>query len=698
MRFIKILLVIVFTGTASSLYAQKQDLKSMINKVNQGTEDTIQVNLLITICDSLFRAKPEETLQYGSKALELSRKLNFRKGEAYALKYLGMAYFVHAEYEPSAHYFQDALEIFEKIKDRKGTANMLSNLGVILSNTGNDAKALEQYLKALDISEEINDSVRLVTVLINIGLVYSKSDVTVEKARDYYLRALQVSEKLDYQLAIGTVTVDLGELFLAKGDYKEALSYFERSLMAYKKAGAGNTSYTLINIGKIYALNKDYNNALKYQEEAYRIAMENNSKLEMGQALLGLANTYVKKGDSQNALKYFKQSEQITSEIGAKYERREAYEGMAKTYALNHDYTNAYLYKSMESTVKDSLFSEASQKSLNQIQFQLQYQSKTDSTQKENEFLKHSAKLKEAKSKTLRVAIVLLFLGFVCTSLFLIILARTIKQKKKANAELIEKNSLITLQKEAITDSIIYAKRIQTAILPPPDLITTTLPESLIVFRPRDIVSGDFYWLTKSCERIICIVADCTGHGVPGALMSMLGISFLNSIVNRNPGINAAEILGEMRKYVVKSLRQSYVNGESKDGMDVALLVFNEKMTRVEYAGANNPLIMVRNGELIEYKSDKMPIGIHLNVSQPFSSHEIAIQKGDMLYLFSDGYEDQFGGPLGKKFMIKNLKHLFVEIHAKEVEVQKQIIESRLTDWMGQLEQVDDILVMGIRV
>lgn len=698
MQFLKILLFISVIGSTATGYSQKPDLKSMIEKTSQGNEDTIRVKLLIDICDSLYRSKPEETLKYGNQALDLARKLNYLKGEAYALKYLGMAYYIHAEYEPSAHYFQDALEIFEKVKDKKGAANMLSNLGVILSNTGNDAKALELYLRALDISEEINDSVRLVTVLINTGLVYSKDKSTMDQARDYYLRALKICEKLNYQVAVGTVTVNLGELFFAKGNYKEALSYFEKSLQAYKKANSGSVSYTMINMGKVYLIRKDYDKAIKYQEDAYQIASENNSKLEMGQALLALGNTYLKKGDTQNALKYFKQSENLTDQIGARYERREAFEGMAQSYAIDKDYANAYHYKSMESIVKDSLFSETNQKRLNQIQFQLQYQNKTDSIQKENEYLKHNAILKEEKSKTLKLGIFLLFLGFISTCVFLILLTRTIREKKKANAELVVKNDLITLQKEAITDSIIYAKRIQTAILPPVELITTTLPESLIVFRPRDIVSGDFYWLTKSCERIICMVADCTGHGVPGALMSMLGISFLNSIVNRNPGINAAEILGEMRKYVVKSLRQNQVNGESKDGMDVALLIFNEKMTRVEYAGANNPLIMVRDGELMEYKSNKMPIGIHLNVSQPFSSHEIEVRKGDMLYLFSDGYEDQFGGPHGKKFMIKNLKQLFLEIHTREVEIQKQIIEKRLDEWKGELEQVDDILVMGIRV
>lgn len=694
MQFTRIFLFLILLGSISVAYPQKNDLKTMIENAGKGKEDTARVNLLIDICDSIFRVNPDEAIRYGTQALELAGKIKFLKGEAYALKYIGMGYFEQGEYEKTFGYFQRALEIFETIKNKKGIANMLSNIGVAYNNQGNDPRALELYLRSLNISEEINDSLRVVTALINIGLIYSKNESTQDKAQDYYLRALRISEKLGYQIAIGTVTVNLGELLFSRGDDLDALSYFERSLKAYQKAHAGNIPYTLINIGKIYAKRKDFKNAVKYQEEALSIAQQTNSKLEEGQALLGLANTWLEKGDTQNALRYFKLSEQITNEIGANYERRETFEGLARTYAIRKDFINAYRYKSMESTVKDTLLSETRQKQLNQLQFQ----HGMDNMLKENEALKNDARLKEARNRMLSLVLVLLFLGIICTSAFLIVLTRTIKQKKKVNAELVGKNALITLQKQAITDSILYAKRIQNAILPPPELISNILPESVIIFRPRDIVSGDFYWVTKSCERVICIAADCTGHGVPGALMSMLGISFLNEIISRNPRINAAEMLGEMRKYVVKSLRQNQNIGETKDGMDVALLIFNEKMTSVEYAGANNPLFLIRDGHIMEYKSNKMPIGIHLNVAQAFSSEEIEINKGDMLYIFSDGYVDQFGGPNGKKFMIKNLKKLLVEIHNEDLEMQKMIIENTLDKWMGKLDQVDDILLMGIRV
>ena len=696
MKFIRIILFLFCMAISLPSYSQGQDLNSMIERINSSNGDTIKVNLLISICDSLFRTKPAETLDYGTMALELARDLKFRRGEAYALKYIGMGYYVQGEYVKAIDHFQQALEIFEGIGEKKGIANMLNSIGVIYNNEGNDAKALDLYLKSLNISEEIRDSVRVVTALINIGLIYSKKETTVDNARDYYLAALQISEALGYNDAIGAVTVNLGELFYARGDYKQALSFFERSLEAYQKSKSGNIPYTLINIGKIYARWNDYNSAIKYQEQAYDIAKQNDSKLEMGQSLLALANTNLEINETQNALKFFKQAEQITTEIGAMYERRETYRGMADTYAKRTDFINAYIYRVKESDLKDTLFSETNQLQLNQLH--VQYEIET--MMKENEILKRDIKLREAKNRLQMIIIVSLVLVLFTIQIFIILLTRKNKQIKKANAELAEKNSLITSQKKAITDSIHYARRIQNAILPPPGQICHYLPQSMIIFRPRDIVSGDFYWLTKSNEQTMCVVADCTGHGVPGALMSMLGNAFLNEIVSKHQDIGAAELLNELRKYVIKSLHQNQDPSiaESKDGMDIALLIFDEKMEKVEYAGANNPLLLIRDGEIIEYKGDKMPIGIHLHAHHSFSSQNIELRKDDMLYLFSDGIVDQFGGPEGKKFMTKNFKSLLHEVHARDLAVQKKLIESRLKDWMGTRDQVDDILVMGIRI
>jgi serine phosphatase RsbU (regulator of sigma subunit)/Tfp pilus assembly protein PilF len=697
MKFIKFLIATFLFGIVSPCMSQKQDLMTMIESVNKGGNDTVEVNLLVDICDSLFRTKPAETLNYGTKALELAKKLKYQKGEAYALKYVGMGYFIQGEYIKAMSYFQKALEIFELIKDKKGSANMLSNIGVIYNNEGNDAKALELYLQSLSISQEINDSVRVVTALINIGLIYSKKESSIDKAQDNYLKALKISEQINYLIGIGTITVNLGELFFQKGQYKEALVYFEKSLEVFRKAKTGSIPYTLINIGKIYAKEKYYQNAFKYLEEALEIAKQNNSKLEIGQALLGLANTCLQKGDTQKAKDYYEQAEKITYEIGAIYERREIYDGLSRTYYKSKDYLNAFLYQSRESALKDTLFAESNQMQLNQLQMQYEIETML----KENEVLKRDVKLKETKNRIQRLAIGFLFLGFILIAIFTILIARANKQRKKANAELVLKNELITLQKQEITDSILYARRIQKAVLPSEDLLQQLLPEHFVLFRPRDVVSGDFYWIANVENQLVVTVADCTGHGVPGAFMSMLGMSLMKEIVLKEYITQPDVILKRLRKEIIKSLGQKGTEGEQKDGMDISLCSINTETHVLQWSGANNPLLIIRKGELIKLTADKMPIGYYDKMDK-FTLHEIQLQKDDIIYLTSDGFTDQFGGPDNKKYLSHRLRKLLLSIWDKSLAEQNEIIERSLDEWINfsnrKNDQTDDITVLGIKI
>ncbi len=273
--------------------------------------------------------------------------------------------------------------------------------------------------------------------------------------------------------------------------------------------------------------------------------------------------------------------------------------------------------------------------------------------------------------------------------------AEVVKQKEEIEAQ----HDKIAVQNKNITDSIEYARRIQTAILPPGDYVKELLPRRFILFLPRDIVSGDFYWLTKLNKRIISVAADCTGHGVPGGFMSMLGIAFLNEIVNKSPdNVTAAEILNQLREQVIASLHQTGKSGEAQDGMDVSLFILDWENKSLEFAGANNPLIIIRNNELIEIKGDKMPIGIHDRADEPFTNHEVELEDGDVIYTLSDGYQDQFGGPKGKKFMIKRLKQLLIDIHEKPMPEQRSILLKELEEWQGSFERVDDIIIMGVRI
>lgn len=268
---------------------------------------------------------------------------------------------------------------------------------------------------------------------------------------------------------------------------------------------------------------------------------------------------------------------------------------------------------------------------------------------------------------------------------------------RENTAEIRAQKDEIEKQKDEITASIKYAERIQRAVVPTAERARELLPEHFIMWRPRDIVSGDFWWMAEKNGKVAIIAADCTGHGVPGAFMSMLGIAFLNEIVAINGITQANLILNELRTQVKTTLKQTGKEGESKDGMDLALVVIDQDRKKIQYAGAYNPLFLIRNGKLIETKADRNPIGIYIKELSSFTNHEINIQNGDTIYTFSDGFVDQFGGKKGSKFKTKNFKNLLLQIQDKTMAEQHDILYREVDNWRGDFEQVDDIIVVGIR-
>jgi serine phosphatase RsbU (regulator of sigma subunit) len=275
---------------------------------------------------------------------------------------------------------------------------------------------------------------------------------------------------------------------------------------------------------------------------------------------------------------------------------------------------------------------------------------------------------------------------------------RILEQKVWERTALIQRQkNEIEAQKQEIMDSIVYAQRIQKAILPSNEKVQKILPENFILFLPRDIVSGDFYWMTRQNDNSIFAAVDCTGHGVPGAFMSMLGVSFLNEIVNKTSKLRANHILEELRARVKTTLSQSD-EGETKDGMDIALCILNHKTIKLQFSGAFNPLYLIRNNSLSEIKADRMPIGIYPDAESKFTNNEIQLQESDCLYIFSDGYVDQFGGKTGKKLLTKTLKEILLKIHTEPMATQKDFLHKKFQEWKGKYQQVDDILMIGIRI
>ncbi|GIV28110.1 MAG: hypothetical protein KatS3mg027_1924 [Bacteroidia bacterium] len=272
--------------------------------------------------------------------------------------------------------------------------------------------------------------------------------------------------------------------------------------------------------------------------------------------------------------------------------------------------------------------------------------------------------------------------------------AEVVRQKEEIERQRVKLEHLYN----EVTDSIKYAKRIQEAILPLEADVKKQLPDSFVLYKPKDIVSGDFYWMEKVGKKVFFAAVDCTGHGVPGAFMSIVGYNLLKQIVKEenNPG----EILNKLSKGVKDTLHQGVEEGTSKDGMDIALCSYDSETYELQFAGAYNPLYLVRDGKLIEIKADKFPIGGALEDSdyRKYTSHNIQLKKGDTIYIFSDGYADQFGGTKGKKFMVKQFRQLILDIQNKSMEEQKRFLNDTIENWRGAHEQVDDILVIGVRI
>lgn len=287
--------------------------------------------------------------------------------------------------------------------------------------------------------------------------------------------------------------------------------------------------------------------------------------------------------------------------------------------------------------------------------------------------------------------------------------AQILQQKEEIEAQrdeiemqrnyVIEQKERIEQQNKSITSSIEYASKIQQAVLPPLESFEQLLGNYFIFFRPRDIVSGDFYYLNTKNNKVIIAAADCTGHGVPGAFMSLLGIAFLNQIINELPSqFDAAMILNLLRKEIKNSLRQTGKEGEAKDGMDISLCIYDKNLYEINYAGAYNPLILIRNNEIVKYNADKMPIGIFINENETFTNNRITLEKGDMLYMFSDGFQDQFGGPYKRKFLPKNLHNLLLNVSEESLNKQVEIIEATFNHWKENEPQIDDVLIIGFQI
>lgn len=684
---------ILFLTFYQNCSAQITKVDSLKDLLNQTMADTSRVNTLIAICQNESRALPDSAIYHGNTALNLSEKLDYQKGVANAYKYIGMGYYFLGNYWETINYWQQSLRSFEAIGDKVGISNILNNIGAVYNNQGDDTKALEYYQRSLKAAEETRDTNRIVVASINIGTIYLKKNTTHDKARVYYLTALPLIELMKNYVAEGTVSVNLGEIYYGRMQYDTALYYYEKSLTAFRKSNSGNIPYTFTNIGKVYMKRGDFQKAIEFQKEGYKIAKQSDAKLEMTATLLGLAETYSTQGNLKASISTYKDACEIAEEIGAKNDLKTAYEGLAKTYAKVGDYVSAFKYQTFLTNIKDTLYNAANDRKIQALEFNFEL----DKRETQINLLTKDRALQEVVIQKQKFATNTFIIGFIITILVALQTYRNYRRKVRTNELLAKQKNEIEIHDKNLTASINYAQRIQSAMFPTNDILAANLFEYFILLKPLHIVSGDFYWFKQTKKSIYIAVADCTGHGVPGAFMSILGLAFLNELVNKVASINANEILTQLKDHVIKSLHQSQSTNYTRDGIEMALIILDLEYNRLQFSGACRPMYLVRDKQLQDFLGEKMPLGIYDDNKNPFTNIEMEFKENDIVYLFSDGYVDQFGGPERKTFKSKNFKELLLNNCHLPMNEQKKVLETSLEEWRSGIEQTDDILVIGIK-
>jgi len=598
------------------------------------------------------------------------------------------------------------------------------------SQTNNFKKENAKLLKDLENSA----GAEKVSVLYELAELELDNDR--KKTFEYLDQAIKISKKTEISDDLeADIYNTYGASYYYENDFGNAIKYYKKELSILEKQSDKKTiSEAEYNIATIYLKNQNIRKAKNFFEKSLKDAQEINNQDLMMLNYNSLYKIAHYQNNDSDAYKYFMQYIQLRDEKLFK-ETTEQTSILRKKYKVERtkrEETENIL--EIVETEKDSLVIDTTKKAqkitLLEIE-RLYQQEKFEWQKKESEFNKNLAKKRE------RIIFLISAIGIIMLVVS-IILYRMYQQIKS-------KNKLLTLQKEKIekqrdriqiqkhdierktkhiTASINYASYIQTAMLPPYSEVKKSVGDMFVLFKPRDIVSGDYYWIKQKGDFQVIIAADSTGHGVPGAFMSMLGISIINRLVDNQTNMPANEILNKMRHEVITSLYQKNDDSKSKDGFDLSMIIYKKKTNKIEFSGANNPLILVRNknedfsqfdknkkireleednnsSKLIEIKGDKMPIGVHVYDNRSFNNFVFDAKKGDCMYLFSDGYQDQFGGEKGTKFMVKNLKKLFLNIHQKSADEQKNILETKLNQWMKAgtgYSQIDDILIVGLKI
>lgn len=656
----------------------------------------------------------DKALEYYQVALKKRIEIDDKQGMALSYNNIGNLYIAESNYDKAIENQEKALKIRQGINDKAGMAMSYNNIGLIYTDKGEYQKALDHQLKSLAIKEELGDKYGMAMSYNNIGLIYYKLD-NLNKALLYHSKSLDFNKQVGNKQGVAMSYNNIAIIYDRQKDFSKAL---ENNLMSLKiRENIGDlrgAAMSYSNIGLIYSNQNDFDKALEYQLKALKIKVEIEDKIGLTISYINVASIYMKQAEHGDLLQlkpaaeYIQKSLDLSKNIGYKDGEMNAYLSFSELNDVKKDYKEAFRYHKLYSISKDSLFSDESTKQMAEMN------ARFETAKKDKELIQKDAEIKEQQAQTKQQELQrnTLIIGFVLAIFFSLFIFRSYKQKQKANVIITEqkndvekKNEIIKKQKavveiknKEITDSINYAKRIQDAMLPSKKILNELFKQNFIFYQPKDIISGDFYWTTKKNNKLFIAAADCTGHGVPGALMSMIGISFLRQIINEMNVTDTAEILNKLHLMVLTALNENVNVRNSKDGMDIALLQIDLKTNKVEFSGAVRPLYLVDRNGLQIIKGDRFSIAGVKSIDESFSKSTIEAQPETALYMFSDGFADQFGGDGGKKFMIKKLQNYLLEIYNQSFEQQEKLLNKTFNDWKSDYEQVDDILVIGIKI
>lgn len=617
------------------------------------------MNILVLVYQDI--GKLDSAYAVARRGYELSKRLKSEQGQSYFLADFGALDRFNGKYDTAIESFIKAIELAEKGKDSIHLTFLYNVIGITLFDVKDYNRSISYLKHGLLISERLKSETRLTEYYLNLGSSYSEAN-KVDSALYFWHKCQALAEKNDYHDMLSAAYNNIAGFHFSRGEYEKTLEYGLKSLAIAEKYHDKQSSILYnVNIGALYA-------ELGKHDKAH-------FHLDKG---IALARSY-----------------------GYKKLLADGYQGKAEAYELVNDYKRSLEYHKMWKDLQDSLFNLESNKQISELNAKYE----TEKNQQKIQLLSKESALHQSEAsrqKTMRnsmlgVSLMIAGMGLVAF--------RGYRQKKKANALLTEQKNEIEFHREQlseknkdITDSINYGRRIQSALLQSPAVLLHD-KEHFLLFKPRDIVSGDFYWISEQNKLKVIAIADCTGHGVPGAFMSMIGISLLNDLVKVRKMTDPGQILDALRVGIINALNSE--GSEVKDGMDISLVVLDEQNQKLLFAGANNSGILLRRAgaDLIQITltADKMPVGPHSLQKKSFTSQSFDILPGDLLYLTTDGYADQFGGPQGKKLRSKQLKELILSVADESMDHQGKFLDEKFSEWKGDLEQVDDVCVFGMR-